>query len=115
MGQASLIPPSWDELVPAKLMVRVVNRAMESINLEPLLKNYKGGGTSSYHPGLLLKVLVYAYSQRVYSSRQIGKAMRENVNFLWLSGGNQSDYRTINGFREERMKGVIEEVFTRLL
>lgn len=115
MGQASLIPPSWDELIPAKHMVRVVNRAIESINLEPLLKKYKGGGTSSYHPVMLLKVLVYAYSQRIYSSRQIGKAVRENVNFLWLSGGNQPDYRTINGFRGERMKGVIEEVFTLVL
>jgi transposase len=45
---------------------------------------------------MLLKVLVYAYSQRIYSSRQIAKAVRENVNFLWLSGGNQPDYRTIN-------------------
>ncbi len=115
MAQPSLIPPSWDELVPANHIVRVVNRAIESINLEPLLKKYKGGGTSSYHPAMLLKVLVYAYSQRIYSSRQIAKAVRENVNFLWLSGGNQPDFRTINAFRGEKMKGAIEEVFTLVL
>ena len=115
MAQPSLIPPSWDELIPAEHMVRVVNRAIEQINLEPLLRKYKGGGTSSYHPGMMLKVLVYAYTQRIYSSRQIAKAVRENVNFLWLSGGNQPDFRTINGFRGERMKGVIEEVFTVVL
>lgn len=115
MAQPSLIPPSWDELIPANHIVRVVNRAIERINLEPMLRKYKGGGTSSYHPGMLLKVLVYAYTQRIYSSRQIAKAVRENVNFLWLSGGNQPDFRTINHFRGERMKDVIEEVFTAVL
>ncbi len=96
-------------------MVRVVNRAIDKIDLEPLLRKYKGGGTSSYHPRMMLKVLVYAYTQRIYSSRQIAKALRENVNFMWLSGGNRPDFRTINGFRGEKMKGVIEEVFTSVL
>jgi len=115
MAQPSLIPASWDELIPENHLVRVVNRAIESIKLEPLLKKYKGGGTSSYHPAMLLKVLVYAYTQRVYSSRQIAKAVRENVNYLWLSGGNQPDFRTINAFRGEKMKGAIEEVFRLVL
>ncbi len=115
MAQPSLIPPSWDELIPAGHQVRVVNRAVEKIDLEPLLRKYKGGGTSSYHPRMMLKVLVYAYTQRLYSSRQIAKALRENVNFIWLSGGNRPDFRTINGFRGEKMKGVIEEVFTSVL
>src|SRR3989337_4139452 len=114
-AQRSLVPPSWDELIPANHQVRVVNRAVERIDIEPLLKKYKGGGTSSYHPRMMLKVLVYAYTQRIYSSRQIAKALRENVNFLWLSGGNRPDFRTVNGFRGEKMKGVIEEVFTAVL
>jgi transposase len=114
-AQPSLIPPSWEELIPAEHVVRVVNRAIDQIDLEPLLKQYKGGGTSSYHPRMMLKVLVYAYTQRIYSSRQIAKALRENVNFIWLSGGNRPDFRTINGFRGEKMKGVIEEVFTSVL
>ncbi len=114
-AQPSLIPPSWDELIAVDHMVRVVNRAVEQINLDPLLKKYKGGGTSSYHPRMMLKVLVYVYTQRIYSSWQIAKALRENVNFMWLSGGNRPDFRTINAFRGEKMKGVIEEVFTSVL
>lgn len=114
-AQPSLIPPSWDELIPAGHQVRVVNRAVEQIDLEPLLRKYKGGGTSSYQPGMMVKVLVYAYTQRIYSSRQIAKSLRENVNFMWLSGGNRPDFRTINGFRGEKMKGVIGEVFTAVL
>ena len=63
---------------------------------------------------MLLKILVYAYTQRIYSSRQIAKAVRENVNFLWMSGGNRTDFRTINAFRGERIE-AIEEVFTLVL
>ncbi len=115
MNQPSLIPPSWEELIPAGHPVRVVNGAIEQVNLEALLGQYKGGGTSSYHPRMMLKVLVYAYTQRVYSSRQIAKALGENVNYIWLSGGNRPDFRTLNAFRGERMKGVIEAVFTAVL
>ena len=99
MDQPARIPPSWEELIPADHIVRVVNRAIEQIDLEPLLKQYKGGGTSSYHPKMLLKVLIFAYCQRVYSSRRIAKALRENIHYIWLSGGNQPDFRTINRFR----------------
>ena len=70
-----------------------MNRTIEQINLEPLLRKYKGGGTSSYHPRMLLKVLVYAYSQKLYASRRIAKAVREQLPFLWLSGGQQPDFR----------------------
>ena len=64
---------------------------------------------------MILKVLVYAYTQRTYLSRQIAKALRENVNFMWLSGGNRPDFQTINEFRGEKMKEVIEEVFSSVL
>jgi transposase len=114
-AQPSLIPQSWDELIPTGHQVRVVNRAVEQIDLEPLMRKYKGGGTSSYHPRMMLKVLIYAYTQRIYSSRQIAKGLRENVSFMWLSGGNRPDFRTINEFRGEKMSGVIEEVFTSVL
>jgi len=45
---------------------------------------------------MMLKVLVYDYTQRIYSSRKIAKALRENVSFKWLSGGNRPYFRTIN-------------------
>ena len=84
---------------------------IEGLDLDPLTRQYKGGGTSAYHPKMLLKVLIYAYTQRTFSSRQIAKALRENVNYLWLSGMNQPDHRTINRFRGEIMRLVVEEVF----
>ena len=111
VGQISLLPPSLEELIPEGHLVRVVNAMLDRIDLTPLRVHYKGGGASSYHPRMMLKVLVYAYSEKIYSSRRIAKALRENVNFMWISGGNQPDHRTINGFRSGALKEVIREVF----
>ena len=115
MEQPSLLPPSLEELIPEDHLVRVVNRVIEKIDIQPLLGNYKGGGTSSYHPRKLLKVVVYAYAEKIYSLRKIAKALRENVNFMWMSAGNQPDFRTINHFRGEVMKDTVRAVFSKVL
>ena len=60
---------------------------------------------------MLLKVLVYCYMTGTYSSRQIAKQCRENVNVMWLTGFQQPDFRTINTFRSEKLKDSIEEIF----
>jgi len=61
---------------------------------------------------MMLKILVYAYCKKIYLSRKIAEAVREKVHFLWISGGNTPDFRTINDFRGKRMKAVIGEVFS---
>lgn len=114
MGQLQL-PVDLEACIPAHHLVRVVHAAIERMDLSVLLGRYAGGGTSSYHPKMMLKVLVYAYSQRTYSSRQIAKALRENLNFIWLSGNSRPDFRTINRFRSTVMKGIIEPVFASVL
>jgi transposase len=77
-------------------LVRVVNRAMEELNVESLVAQYVGGGTSSYHPKMMLKVLVYAYCKKIYTLRRIEATLRENIHFIWLSGVHTPDFRTIN-------------------
>ncbi|WP_418790648.1 transposase [Phosphitispora sp. TUW77] len=63
---------------------------------------------------MMLKVLVYGYSRKVWSSRQLARALRENIHFMWLAGGNTPDFRTINRFRSD-MKTIIDEVFQLLV
>lgn len=109
--QAMLLPPSLEELIPEGHLVRIVYKMIEGIDTKVLERQYKGGGTSAYDPQMLLKVIVYAYTQRVFSSRRIAKELRENVNYMWLSGMNRPDHRTINRFRGKVMKAVIDEVF----
>jgi transposase len=110
-----LLPHSLEELIPTGHLVRVVNAIIDRIDRRPLIDQYKGGGTSAYHPIMMLKVIIYAYTQQIFSSRQIAKALRENINFMWLSGMNQPDFRTINRFRGKIMKVVIEDVFYAVL
>ena len=114
MGQLQL-PTNLEDLIPENHLVRVVNDAVEKMDLSPLIAKYKGGGTSSYHPKMMLKVLVYAYSQQIYTSRKIAKALRENIHFMWISANNRPDFRTINRFRGEVMKGIIGPIFASLL
>ncbi len=107
-----LLPPDLAEMIPISHMVRIVNTIIDGLNIDPLIATYLGGGTSAYHPKMMLKVLVYAYISKIYSSRCIAKALRQDIHFMWLSAMTRPDFRTINGFRSGRLKKVIDQVFT---
>lgn len=114
-GQTMLFPPSLDELISANHPVRLVNSIIDRLDLDPLLKRYRGGGASSYHPRMLLKVLVYGYLDNVYSSRKLEAHVRENIHYMWLSGMQKPDHNTINRFRSEKLKGLVRHVFTQVV
>jgi len=109
------LPMDLEEDIPKNHLVRVVNDAVNRLDNAIFQTAYPGGGRDSYHPKMLTKIIIYAYSQRIYSSRQIAKAVRENVPFMWIAGRQRPDFRTINRFRSERMKEVLETVFTAVL
>ena len=114
-NQAYVFPPSVEDFVPENHPVRVVNQVIEHINIDRLIESYKGGGTSSYHPRMLLKVMVYAYLSNIYSSRKIEEALMQNVFFMWLSGMNKPDHNTINRFRSDRLKDALKSVFSQIV
>ena len=102
-GQLQL-PTDLESLIPTKHVVRVVDTAINKMDLGSLLRQYKGDGTSSYHPGTMLIGPGYTYSRRIYSSWQFSKALRENVAFMWLSGNSRPDFPTVNRFRGRVMR-----------
>ena len=104
------LPLSFEDIIPQNHLVRVVNSIVDGLDLAPLYDRYKDSGCPAYHPRMMLKVMIYSYSQKTYSSRMIAKALRENINFMWLAAGNQPDFRTVNRFRLA-MKDIIEDVF----
>jgi transposase len=114
-NQTMLLPPSLEELIEQDHPVRIVNQVIEQIDIDALIKNYKGGGTSSYHPRMLLKVLVYAYLRNVYSSRRIEESVKQDIHFMWLSGMTRPDHNTINRFRSERLKKVLKKIFAQVV
>ena len=89
-NQLMLLPPDLNELVSADHPVRVVDRIIDSIDISLLLLRYKPGGTSRYHPRMLLKVLVYAYMSNIHSSRKIEDVLKRDIYFLWFERDEQT-------------------------
>ena len=109
------LPMDISVMVPHNHLARVVNHAVDRMDLKPVMARYKAGGTSAFHPRMMLKVLVYAYCNKTFSSRMIEKSLWENIYFMWLAGGNRPDHQTLNRFRSVTLKGIIDEVFAEVL
>lgn len=114
-GQLMLLPPSLDELVSSDHPVRVVSSVLDKVDISKLIAGYKPGGTTSYHPRMLLKVMVYAYINNIYSSRRIEEAVSSNIYFMWLAGMSKPDHNTINRFRGERLQKTLQPIFTQVV
>jgi len=114
-GQTVLFPESIDDYIPKNHVVRLISEIVDKLDISSITKTYKGGGTSSYHPRMLLKILFYAYLTNIFSSRKIEKALKENIYFMWLSGKQFPDFRTINNFRSRHLKGQIQKIFSEIV
>lgn len=114
-NQLTALPPTFDELIESTHPVRVVNEIIERIDIHPLTRKYKTVGCKSYHPRMLLKLLVYGYLCNQYSSRKLEAAAKENIHFMWLTGMAKPDHNTINRFRSEKLKDQIKKVFTQVV
>lgn len=113
--QMALLPPSLEDLISEHHPVRVVNRVIEHLDLSALIESYKGGGSSSYHPAMLLKVLVYAYLRNIYSTRKMEEAVCENIHFMWLSGNARPDHNTLARFRSQKLKDHVRTIFCKVV
>ena len=114
-NQLMLLPPSLEEFIAPNHPGRTVNQIIERIDLTPVYLSYSDNGASSYHPKMLLKILVYGYLENCFSSRKLEKSTRENIVYMWLAGMQRPDHHTINRFRSERLRGVIGEVFAQVV
>lgn len=114
-NQLFLLPPSLDELVSKDHPVRVVSAVLDRVDIGGLIAGYKPGGTSSYHPRMLLKSIVFAYINNIYSSRKIEEAISSNIYFMWLAGMAKPDHNTINRFRGKRLEKTLQPIFTQVV
>jgi transposase len=114
-GQGLALPPYLDELIDDNHLVRIVNQVIDQISDDIICRHFVQEGSSPYHPRMMLKVIVYAYCQKIYSCRTIAKALRESVHFMWLSGFSRPSFNTINRFRSNYFEDILEDVFTEVL
>ena len=91
--------------------VRLVSAVVERMDIEKIERSYSQDGRNEYPPRILLKVMIYAYMRMIYSSREIERACRENVCFMYLLGDCPvPDHNTIARFRAERLQGLEKEL-----
>ena len=113
-NQLILFPQRIDENISEQDPVRLVNNVVDKLDLSGLKKLYKEQGRSPYHPKMMLKVIIYAYMNNVYSCRKIEKLLNRDIHYIWLSGNEKPDFITINRFRT-RVKEEINQIFTQLV
>jgi transposase len=95
-----LLPPSVDEWLPQRHLARFVVEVIDRLDLSELEKSYRGSGSASYHPAMLLGLLIYGYATRVFSSRALERATYDSVAFRFIAGNDHPDHDTIAAFRK---------------
>ncbi len=105
------LPMETEILIAADDPVRLVSVVVERMEIEKIERSYSRDGRNEYPPRILLKVLIYAYTRQIYSSREIERACRENICFMYLLEDYPApDHNTIARFRAERLQGVEKEL-----
>src|SRR5450755_2247688 len=108
-SQATLFPESADEYIAEDNPVRVVDVFVDELDLKQL--GFEGAepeatGRPAYHPATLLKIYIYAYLNRIQSSRRLERETQRNVELIWLTGRLSPDFKTIADFRKDNGKGI---------
>jgi len=114
-GQGCLFPIRLEDKIPDNAPVRLVNQIVDQLDISQVINTYKGGGTSAYSPRMMLKLVIYAYLNNIYSCRKIEKQNLENIHYMWLSGMQTPDHNTINTFRSSHLKDTVNQIFTQVV
>ena len=109
-----LLPPSVDEWLPERHLARFVVEVIDGLDLRAMSGDYRGSGSKSYHPSMLLGLLVYGYATGVFSSRKLERATYDCVAFRFIAANDHPDHDTIAAFRRRFLK-EIEALFVQVL
>jgi transposase len=102
--QVALLPECVDDYIGQDNPVRVIDAFVAELDLAEL--GFNGStpavtGRPSYHPGVMLKIYIYGYLNRVPSSRRLERECQRNVELMWLTGRLAPDFKTIADFRRD--------------
>jgi transposase len=110
-GQSTLFPARLDDYVAEDNPVRAVDVFVDGLDLDKL--GFVGvqpldTGRPGYHPGMMLKLYIYGYLNRVPSSRRLERECQRNIEMIWLTGQLAPDFKTIADFRKDNGKAIRE-------
>src|SRR5699024_10200500 len=110
-GQTTL-SLNLDFSIPANHIASVISEFVDSIPNEVILETTSNTGRPAYHPAMMLKILLFAYSRRVFSGRKIERMLEENLPMMILADNRKISYHTINNFRSsDHANKVIKQCF----
>jgi len=111
IGQSWLLPPAVSDLIPVDHICYLVIAIVNSMDVSEVEKKYRfNPGNSAYSRRMLLRLVIMASVDAVWSSRKIARLAHENVVYMYLTGNEKPDFRTICNFKRE-CKELIEEAF----
>jgi transposase len=108
VDQAQLLPPSVSDFVPAGHVAHFVRELVrEQLDLSAITETYSElRGYPPFDPVMMTALLLYGYSQGVYSSRRMARACEERLDFLAVTAMNRPDHRTIAKFRRRHLTAL---------
>lgn len=112
--QEMLLPKSTQDYIPKNHIARVLSRVIDHMDIASIVESYDHKGAPAYHPRMMLKVLSYAYLIGLRGSRKIDALLKDSLVFMYLSGGQTPNFRTICRFRREYGE-KIEEIFSQIV
>ncbi len=113
-NQLQLLPADLSASIEKDHIARLINEVIDEMDLSFIEATYSTMGQHAYHPKMLLKVLVYGYTVGILSSRKLENRLNEDIVFMWLSGRQTPDFRTISDFRKVKLVDV-KKVFLEVL
>ena len=118
-GRQLKLPIETEIFIAEDNPVRLVSAVVERMDISKIERSYSREGRNEYPPRILLKILIYAYMRMIFSSREIERACRENICFMYLLGDQPvPDHNTIARFRIGPLKDTKQELleqFVRML
>ena len=98
-------------IIPKNDSVRLLSQFVEEMDLKELYSTYSKVKENQVSPRRMLKIMLYAYMNRIYSSRDIENACRRDINFMFLlEGASAPDHATIARFRSLRFAPFSEKI-----
>lgn len=115
-NQIYLMPPSLQEWLPENDMAWFIIDVVEQMDIGAYYRKYRsdGRGQAAYDPGMMIALLVYAYSNGIQSSRAIERLCERDIGFKVIAGDEKPDHTTISRFRQENGE-ALKELFTAAL
>ena len=111
IGQTSLLPTDLRDLIPVDHICYLVVAIVNCMDVSEVENKYRSNpGNPAYSRRMLLRLVIMASIDAVWSSRKIAKLAHENVVYMHLTGNDKPDFRTICNFRKDG-KELIEAAF----